>query len=370
METLTYSLEQIKNIKRDGFEYVLLPEIMANLIKLGNDLGKPSGITFSNISKETNTNIQQPTLNLKSSSSAGYINNSFQSSTFSKKKGHRNTEIIDDKDWERLVAIEPIKITKFEKSNGIDVFINQLRVNLNKLTDKNYLNITNKIIEIIDSLIENKITEEEFIKVGTIIFETASQNKFYSMSYADLFSTLIGKYEIMNTIFSKNYAEYLTLFNNIEYIDSNVDYDKYCKNTKINETRKSISTFFLNLTKNKIISENSLFDIIIKLFNDVLVFINLPNKVNEVNELTENINILFDIELFNSKKNVIVFMEDNTTIMEKIILLSNAKNKQYESLSSKTRFKFLDLKDAIIKYNSSETSITNLKTTTHILKQK
>ena len=110
METLTYSLEQIKNIKRDGFEYVLLPEIMANLIKLGNDLGKPSGITFSNISKETNTNIQQPTLNLKSSSSAGYINNSFQSSTFSKKKGHRNTEIIDDKDWERLVAIEPIKI--------------------------------------------------------------------------------------------------------------------------------------------------------------------------------------------------------------------------------------------------------------------
>ena len=62
-------------------------------------------------------------------------------------------------------------------------------------------------------------------------------------------------------------------------------------------------------------------------------------------------------------------MEDNTTIMEKIILLSNAKNKQYESLSSKTRFKFLDLKDAIIKYNSSETSITNLKTT-HILKQK
>ena len=106
-------------------------------------MGKPSGITFSNISKETNTNIQQPTLNLKSSSSAGYINNSFQSSTFSKKKGHRNTEIIDDKDWERLVAIEPIKITKFEKSNGIDVFINQLRVNLNKLTDKNYLNITN-----------------------------------------------------------------------------------------------------------------------------------------------------------------------------------------------------------------------------------
>ena len=134
---------------------------------------------------------------------------------------------------------------------------------------------------------------------------------------------------------------------------------------QINEQMKKA---FFDIINQNILSDKPDYEWLVSLYSELKE--RLLRILKKDSKTYKQIDSAFDIELFNSKKNVIVFMEDNTTIMEKIILLSNAKNKQYESLSSKTRFKFLDLNDAIIKYNSRETSITNLKTTTHILKQK
>jgi hypothetical protein len=50
----------------------------------------------------------------------------------------------------------------------------------------------------------------------------------------------------------------MQLFNCIEYVDSEKDYDKFCKINKDNERRKALSLFFVNLTSNGIISENKL----------------------------------------------------------------------------------------------------------------
>lgn len=52
-------------------------------------------------------------------------------------------------------------------------------------------------------MIENNITNDEMIKVSSTIFDIASTNRFYSKIYAELYSELIKKYEIMRETFEK-----------------------------------------------------------------------------------------------------------------------------------------------------------------------
>ena len=68
------------------------------------------------------------------------------------------------------------------------------------------------------------------------------------------------------------------------------------------------------------------------------------SKVNEINEIVENIVILFDIKLFEDFKEVAVF-EDGSSIMFNIRLIAHSKPKEFGGLSTKTKFKMLDLLD-------------------------
>jgi hypothetical protein len=183
--------------------------------------------------------------------------------------------------------------------------------------------------------------EEEFNKISICIFEIASNNRFYSKIYAELYTKLIKKYTIFMTTFNSSLSTFLELFNNIEYTDSSVDYDKFCKNNKDNEKRKALSAFFVNLTLNKIIPQDQLFEITCNLMTTLLTYITEPNKKNEVNEIADNIAILFEKALFENDKCLILI--NGQTIYEVISLLANSK--QTASLSSKTIFKFMDLID-------------------------
>lgn len=319
---VSYDIITIKSIASSKFNYTIDINILNNLEKMFKELGKTTS-----------------TLNIK-----GKINSS-QSSAYNPRKKNKSMEITDDNEWSRvgITPVETLKMTKIiVAKEGTDAFILQLRVNLNKLTNTNYIDIIGKITTILDEIIS--INPEDLHKVGNIIFEIASQNRFYSKIYADLFSTLISQYSIMNDIFKNNYNEYLRLFDIIEYVESTVDYIKFCDISKINETRKAISLFLVNLTKNGIIQKNNLFEVIVKLFKDVLTNIGDETKVNEVNEIIENIVILFDLNLFEDFKDLEVF-ENGSSIMFNIRLIAHSKPKEFGGLSTKTKFKMLDLLD-------------------------
>ena len=55
----------------------------------------------------------------------------------------------------------------------------------------------NKIIDVIDLLIVENIAAEDMTRVSAIVFDIASTNRFYSKIYADLYSDLSVKYEIL-----------------------------------------------------------------------------------------------------------------------------------------------------------------------------
>ena len=223
--------------------------------------------------------------------------------------------------------------------------VDTIRVYLNKLTDKNYIDIRNKIIEIIENVINENICLEDMFQFSSTIFEIASTNRFYSKIYADLYSDLSTKYEFMKSTFERNFINFTDLFNDIEYIDPNVNYDKFCEINKINEKRRSLAAFYLNLMLNGIIPEKQIMQITRNLLAQVYSFILEDDKKNEVDELTETVSILYKKELYANDSGEHYEKINGNTINEVINHLANSKVKDYKSLTNKTLFKFMDLID-------------------------
>ena len=224
-----------------------------------------------------------------------------------------------------LSTVRGFKTTKIEQKGGIDSKIDMIRFHLNKITDKNYIDCHNKIVELIDT----DIKDEDLMRICVHIFEIASNNRFYSKLYADLYSDLITRFDIMKTIFNTSFNSFMELFNHVEYVDPAVNYDAFCKNNKDNECRKALSTFILNLMKNNVIPREKVVNLLSQLLSQVQEFIVLENKKNEVDELTENIAILFKAGA----------VADMTFIQT----LAKSKTKSYPSLSNKSIFKYMDL---------------------------
>ena len=65
------------------------------------------------------------------------------------------------------------------------------------MTDKNNVEMTNKIVEIIEKLVSEN-SELELTGIGSNIFEIASSNRYYSKIYAELYSNLSSKFEFIS----------------------------------------------------------------------------------------------------------------------------------------------------------------------------
>ena len=312
-QTMKYTLQDFMNITFNSFDFALPDKTMELINNLSCQVGSP-------------TYIKTPLFQKRDVKEENMLN-------FKKKKSN----VRDFEDWETLRSFQT---TKLEQKVGIDVQIDLIRSYLNKMTDRNFVEIKNKITELLDKLIEDGIEQEDITKIGENIFEIASNNRFYSKLYADLYSELIKKYEIMKILFENSLNTYMELFVTIEYIDASEDYDKFCKINKINESRKSISNFFVNLMMNDIIPQEVINSLIVSLFKQIHNFIYIDNKKNEVDELVENVYILYRkevVEKFNSQ------VVDDLTVLEIIDKLAKSKSKNFPSLSNKSIFKFIDL---------------------------
>jgi hypothetical protein len=241
-----------------------------------------------------------------------------------------------------LIQRKPLyQPTKLENKTGIDVQIDVIRSFLNKITDKNYVDMRTKITDTIDKLVLEHTSDMDMTRVSLIIFEIASTNRFFSKMYADLYSDLIAKYPVMAVAFEDSIGAFIGLFDKIEYVDPAKDYDMFCKINKDNEKRKALSAFFMNLMMNGIIDQKRIVDITRNLVNQLYQFISEDNKKNEVDELTENIAILYKPTLYNIEYEHV----DGMSICQVITKLSSSKVKDYKSITNKTIFKFMDLVD-------------------------
>lgn len=328
-KTMKYSLENFNSIQLNGFKFDFPDTTLKLISDLALEVGSPNYVKTPTFQKKVNP--------LKSNeNNEGNNEHEF----IKRKKGNKSMEIINDNDWETLRTFQT---TKIEQKVGFEAQIDVLRSHLNKLTDKNYIDIRNKIIEVIENMNNEGMANEEMLKLGTIIFEIASTNRFYSKIYADLYSDLISKYNMMKEIFEENFNNFMNLFEVIEYIEPSVDYNKFCKINKDNEKRKALSSFFVNLMNNNIISKEKIVSIVRIMMYKIYNFINENDKKNEVDELTENIIILYKKELFDGS--IKYELIDNMTINQLIEKFAHSKSKNYLSMTNKSIFKYMDLID-------------------------
>ena len=320
--TLKYTLQDFNNVAFNGFNLVLSDDVIRIISGLAQEVGSPDYVKTPVFKKRENPMKVEPTS---------------LSSIPKKKRGNKNMEVLNDDEWG---TVRSFQTTKLEDKVGLDAKIDMIRSHLNKMTDKNYIDMRNKIIDIIDSIIVDNVGADDMTRVSSILFEIASTNRFFSKIYADLYSELITKYDEMKTVFEVSLNKFTELFESVEFVESIVDYDKFCRINKDNEKRKALSAFFMNLMNNNIITKEKIVDITRNHLCQLYSLIYIDNKKNEVDELTENIALLYKKDLYNIVKYEQI---ECMTIPQLIDKLAHCKSKDYKSFTNKAIFKFMDL---------------------------
>jgi len=334
---MRYTLQEFSIIGFNGFEYSIPQQTIDIINNLTTEVGSSAHVKNTLFQKKNSKNGFNENLPV-STSNLEVKNNK-------RRKGNKGMEISND-EWETIRSFQP---TKIENKTGIDSDIDQIRLHLNKLTDKTFLEMREKLKYIINKIISSSVFNQETSdKISTTIYEISSSNKFYSKIYADLYAELLTNYEWLKPLFNNKIDTYMNNFKNIEYFDPDKNYDKFCEMNKQNELRRAHSQFIVNLSLNGCISKLITMKYLKNLIEFVVNMINENDKKNEVDELTENIAILYNkdiIEEIEDDENYQVeeFLINGKTINENIIILAKSKSKDYKSLSNKATFKYMDL---------------------------
>ena len=334
IDMVSYNIETINKIQEKGFTYTLPEEVKNNIKKLVDDLG------ILIITSNTLINNKQGDYCNRFDRDRG------ESSRYKKPRFDARNKFVSanaEQVWEKQKAFIA---TKIEKKEGIEKLINDIRICLNKISTKNYDSQKDSIIQYIDQIIENEEDVNDLNIIAISIFDTASTNKFYSELYATLYNELTIKYPIFKVIINEFIDKYLESINKISYIESEVDYDKYCNNNKDNDKRRATTVFMVNLMKKNLFDKTSVLNIVIKLQDLVLSFIDQEKKLNEVDEITENI-FLF----ISSSDKEFINEEIWNAVVNNIKECSQLKVKEHLSISSRSIFKYKDIVDLIKKLN-------------------
>jgi len=306
---MKYSIENYNNIA-DNCD---IEELSQTTIKIVNDLAKKVGAP--NYSKTP---------------------------IFKKKSKHQKYH-INKEDWEQ---IRNFKTTQLKKNHdGIEAKMDLLRINLNKLTNKNYAIISNEIFNFINNIIDKeKDTDKTYktlMNIGHSIFEIGCLNVFWSGLYAKLFRDLIKQFEIMKKICYDNLNTFLKIFDEIECVQlDNSNYNDFCNCNKKNENRKGMSSFFVNLMINEIISKEYIYNIIQNLLDKINSNSTNDEFVNINEEIIENIYIILT-----KGKDTLKGTKDWEGIVRTIEFYADTSTDS--AISKKLQFKCLDIIDEL-----------------------
>ena len=299
------------------------------------------------LSQETKNKISELSslINISDGNETGYNKVKRNDSGELYKKGYKSKEI--EEDWE---SVRNFKITKIEKKEGIEKRINEIRIALNKISEKNKIEQTIKITELISIVFESDNNMNENIeKIVKFVFDTASSNAFYSEIYAELYKNIITKFSQFQSKLDDIVVNYKKSFEEINPVDPNTDYDAYCNFIKENDKRKAMTTFMCNLTKYDILESERLYKIIKYITDKICKHSTLDNSISIVEELCDNlyISITTAYELYKTDEefnNIIVKQ------LNEISLYRKTDKILYKSMTSRASFKILDIIEYIKKH--------------------
>lgn len=354
-----YTLQDFNNILLGGFVYDLKDSNVIELISsLSNKVGAPTYIKTPVFPIREKPNSvggvggTDPSNSNSNSNASSSSQEKYSSSTLPNRRPRNKPLQISDEDW---TLIRTFQKTEIKKTEGIEKRVDVIRSLLNKLTDATYSVIESEILSEVNNIIKGEgecedekckdenvssIDEENIYKIAHSIFNTASSNMFYSALYAKLFKQLVQCHDIFTKVFEKSYSEFVGLFKKVEYVDPSLDYNKFCEVTKMNDKRKAMSMFIINLMKEDMLELDGVVEIIVELQEMVNSYIKQANKTNELEELNENMFILVT-----NGKDALSTHEKWESIVSNIKFWSmlKVKMKEYPSVNNKLIFKNMDM---------------------------
>ena len=249
---------------------------------------------------------------------------------------YKKTPIFkDNKKWKNIKNFKKTKLVKNKQDFDIITSL------LNKLTNNNYKEIKDKIIKNIKNITNDDESLKTLTELSNFIFDVASKNIFWCEIYAKLCFDLNNEFLIIKNICQKKFNNFLELFKNIRIANPEENYELFCQINNENEKRKSICCFYSHLVKYNIISEEDIMQIINYLIYIIKENINNADFKNQAYEICECLCILI-------KKIYKTAGENNLNIINNFMnFIINLEIKKYKAISSKTYFKFMDLKDEI-----------------------
>ena len=204
--------------------------------------------------------------------------------------------------------------------------------------------LINKItLETFDDNCESLIAEynkfENKQEISYKIIEILSTNIFYSSLYASLYSKLIETDKCFQNVLDNYKNKTQERYRTVCYIDSNINYDQFCKNNENNAKIKSMSSFFSYLLLNGNLTSDFIVENIEFLVNEIK-----NNRENEIIfELIENINVIISVTY-----NVISKHTKWDNIVSSIESMKN-KTASFKHLKNKCVFKCMDILDFVNK---------------------
>jgi hypothetical protein len=250
-----------------------------------------------------------------------------------------------DETWK---AAPQFKVTVIEKKEGVAQLMNEIRACLNKISNKNYDQQRDAIFQWLSDDVQNENNSTTNIEIiAQSIFDIASSNKFYSELYAKLYRELIEKHEFFVKFISNLLADYYNGMDAIEIVDANTNYDLFCDNNKLNDRRKALSTFIVNLMKQQVLPKCEVLQLIINLQEKVMSAIDVEGKTEWIDEITENLFILVTLVAEDDTTTIGSIEDQVTTIRNNVDICSKYKAKEHKSISSRAIFKYMDMVKSI-----------------------
>ena len=111
----------------------------------------------------------------------------------------------------------------------------------------------------------------------------------------------------------------------------------------MNDKRKAMSTFIVNLMKQQLLPKNEVLELIISIQNKIFENIDIDGKTNWIDEVTENLYILISLVAQDQDTDGGSIEEQVGKIRNNIEICSKYKVKEYKSISSRAIFKYMDI---------------------------
>jgi len=315
MSKNTYTYEFFYEVKEHNM-YELSNELHESLDTITKIIDNNYGISYH----EKNKNIKNKQIKNKHNNPNKY-----------------NEPIMDESKW-RLKKT----VIKKEINSDIDKYNYEINSLLNKLSSKNFDNISKKILEYYNKSLSDDDINILLINFIDSIFSKAVMQPIYCPYYVKFLNILEDKFKILNLVNDKcnNYQEIFNkTSNNNDNLTGQEAYDEFCKDNLEKVFKAGYSQFIGELYNNKMIQLD-----IIK--SNIDFFIESLKESIETDESFENILICIS-KLIMTTSNNLKQINYNFESINKIIREIYTK---YEG-SNRLKYKLLDLCEYIEKIN-------------------